>query len=217
MAHVVADRVRETTSTTGTGAFTLTGAIAGFKTFASMLATNGDTCWYCAQYGSEWEVGLGTRASSTSLTRTTVLASSNSGSATSFTVAPEIFITQPAKALSSRAVPLGNSGTSTQTLNQNLGKAFTSTATGNHTVALSGGTPGVFEAFYYELTNGGSYTITLPTINWVKPDGTTTTSLSTYLTALGIAGRTSLQAAGTDRMLLWSMDGFTTTYGTFVK
>lgn len=99
MTHKIGDRIKETTSTTGTGSFTLTGAAAGFATFASALTTNGDTTWYCAVNGSEWEVGLGTRSSSTVLARTTVLASSNSGSLVSFTAAPTVFCTIPAAKL----------------------------------------------------------------------------------------------------------------------
>lgn len=103
MTHRIGDRAKETTSTTGTGSFTTTGAVTGYVTLDSVMTTNGDTSWYCAQSGSEWEVGLCTRSSSTSYDRTTVLASSNSGSAVNFTVAPVLFLTIPASAL----VPLG--------------------------------------------------------------------------------------------------------------
>lgn len=103
MAHLIGDRAKETTSTTGTGSFTTTGAVTGYVTLASVMTTNGDTSWYCAQSGAEWEVGLCTRSSSTSYARTTVLASSNSGSAVNFTVAPIIFLTVPASSLT----PLG--------------------------------------------------------------------------------------------------------------
>ena len=99
MAFKIADRVRESSSTTGTGAFTLTGAVTGFDTFASILNINGDTTWYCAQYGAEWEVGLGTRTSATVLARTTVLASSNADALVNFTAPPFVFITMPAAML----------------------------------------------------------------------------------------------------------------------
>lgn len=99
MAHVISDRVRETTSTTGTGSFTLTGAAVGFSTFASKMTADGDTTWYCAVNGAEWEVGLGTRTSATVLERTAILDSSNSGSAVSFTSAPAVFMTMPASQL----------------------------------------------------------------------------------------------------------------------
>ena len=99
MALVVKDRVKETTATTGTGTLTLAGALTGFQSFSSALS-DGDTTYYAIFESStgEWEVGLGTfTASGTTLARTTVLASSNSGSAVNLTAgSAEIFITQPA-------------------------------------------------------------------------------------------------------------------------
>jgi len=99
MALVVKDRVKETTATTGTGTLTLAGAVTGFQSFSSALS-NGDTTYYAIFESStgEWEVGLGTfTASGTTLARTTVLASSNSGSAVNLTAgSAEVFITQPA-------------------------------------------------------------------------------------------------------------------------
>lgn len=83
MAHILADRVRETSTTTGAGALTLGGAVPGFRTFASAMSA-GDTCDYVVSMGGSWEVGFGTLSSSTVLTRTTVLASSNGGSAVNF-------------------------------------------------------------------------------------------------------------------------------------
>src|SRR5262245_4923112 len=84
MAFVIGDRVLETTTTTGTGTITLAGAITGYRTFATIATTNGDTFYYQISGGSEWEVGLGTRASATTLTRTTVFASSNAGALVNF-------------------------------------------------------------------------------------------------------------------------------------
>lgn len=95
MAHIVADRIKETTSTTGTGSLTLTGAVAGFKTIASRLTADGDTGWFCAVNGSEWEVFLGTRSSASVLARTAVLASSNADAAVNFSAAPTVFMTVP--------------------------------------------------------------------------------------------------------------------------
>lgn len=95
MAHVSADRVKEATATTGTGTVTLTGAApAGYRTFASALAS-GDTCYYAMALGAEWEVGLGafTTAGNT-LARTTVLASSNANAAVNFSAGnKDVFIT----------------------------------------------------------------------------------------------------------------------------
>lgn len=98
MAHRNVDRAKETTSTTGTGTLTLTGAVSGFATLFNAtngLTADGDTGWFCAENGTEWEVFLGTRASSSTLARTTVISSSNSGSAVNFTSAPTVFSTIP--------------------------------------------------------------------------------------------------------------------------
>jgi hypothetical protein len=92
------DRVQETSVTTGTGAFALAGAVTGYRTFASVLSV-GDTIPYCiaAQGGTEWEVGIGTYSADNTLTRTTVLASSNAGSAVNFSAgAKNVFLTYPA-------------------------------------------------------------------------------------------------------------------------
>jgi hypothetical protein len=102
MAHKVIDRCKETTSTTGTGNLTLTGAAAGFVSVANSttgLTSDGDTSWFCAEAGSQWEVFLGTRVSATELARTTLL-SSSSGSTVNFTAPPVVFSTVPAKKIS---------------------------------------------------------------------------------------------------------------------
>ena len=86
MGHILADRVRDTSSTTGTGAFTVTGtAPTGYRTFSTVCAVS-DTLDYFIQHrtADEWEVGLATYSASNQLTRTTVLSSSNAGSAVSF-------------------------------------------------------------------------------------------------------------------------------------
>ena len=103
MALSLKDRVRESSSTTGTGTITLAGAYVGFQTFASVIS-DGDTVYYTIHntapgYETEWEVGLGTfTASGTTLSRDTILSSSNSGSAVIFRAGTkEVFITQPAE------------------------------------------------------------------------------------------------------------------------
>lgn len=97
MAHISQDRVKETTTTTGTGAITLAGAGTGFRTFASVMAAS-DTCYYTISGGAEWEVGLGTF--NTTLTRTTIYASSNGGSAVNFSAGTkDVYITAPARGL----------------------------------------------------------------------------------------------------------------------
>jgi hypothetical protein len=99
MALVVKDRVKESSTTSGTGTLTLAGAVTGFQAFSAALS-NGDTTYYAIAESSTgaWEVGLGTyTASGTTLARTTVLGSSNSGSAINLSGAgADVFITQPA-------------------------------------------------------------------------------------------------------------------------
>ena len=98
MALVVKDRVNETSTTTGTGTFTLLGAVTGFQSFAAI--GNGNTTYYAIvlQNGSEFEVGLGTYTSSgTTLSRDTILSSSNSNNAVNFSAGTKnVFCTYPA-------------------------------------------------------------------------------------------------------------------------
>ena len=98
MALVLADRVKETTTTTGTGTVTLLGASAGFQSFAVVGDANTTFYTIAAQTGTEWEVGIGTYTSSgTTLSRTTILSSSNGGSAVNFTAGTkDVFVTYPA-------------------------------------------------------------------------------------------------------------------------
>ena len=113
MALIVADRVQETTNTTGTGAYTLGGAVAGFQTFASEVS-NADTVYYSITDNVDFEVGLGTYASSGgTITRTTVFTSSNSNNAVNWGIGTKnIFLTYPAdKAViedASNNVAIGN-------------------------------------------------------------------------------------------------------------
>lgn len=99
MALVLKDRVKETTTTTGTGTVTLAGAETGFQSFSAI--GDGNTTYYTIvlQNGSEWEVGIGTyTASGTTLSRTTVLESSNSGSLVNFSAGDkDVFVTYPAE------------------------------------------------------------------------------------------------------------------------
>lgn len=98
MPLVLKDRVKETTAVIGTGTATLLGAASGYQSFAAI--GNGNTTYYCIaeQTGSGWEVGIGTyTASGTTLSRTTVLASSNSNNLVNFSAGTkDIFCTYPA-------------------------------------------------------------------------------------------------------------------------
>jgi hypothetical protein len=109
MAHVSADRVRDTSTSTGTGAFVVSGtAPTAFRTFSAVLSTS-DTFYYAIQHQTvnEWEVGLGTYSSANTITRTTVYASSAGGSAVTFSSGTkDVFITLAA----TRSVQLDNNG-----------------------------------------------------------------------------------------------------------
>jgi hypothetical protein len=83
MAYVVADRVRETSSSTGTGALALSGPVSGFRSVASVMAV-GDTADFAIALGPSWEVATCTLQAGNILARTTVLASSNGGSPVNF-------------------------------------------------------------------------------------------------------------------------------------
>ena len=97
MALVVKDRVQETSTTTGTGTFTLAGAVSGFQSFS--VIGNANTTYYAIVGGAEWEVGLGTYTSSgTTLSRDTILESSNGGTAVNFSAGTKnVFVTYPAE------------------------------------------------------------------------------------------------------------------------
>src|SRR6056300_1883142 len=96
MALVLSDRVKETTTTTGTGTYTLAGAQTGFESFSAV--GKGNTTYYCCTDGTDFEVGIGTyTASGTTLARTTILQSSNSDAAVNWSAGSrDIFVTQPA-------------------------------------------------------------------------------------------------------------------------
>ena len=95
MATVIDDRVQETTTTTGTSTYTLAGAKAGFQSFANI--GNGNDTYYCCTDGTDYEVGIGTYTSSgTTLSRTTILDSTNGGSAVNWSTGEkDIFCTIP--------------------------------------------------------------------------------------------------------------------------
>ena len=105
MGLVIADRVRDTTTTTGTGDLTLSGtAPTGFRTFASVAAV-GDNVYYAisSASGAEWEVGYGTLTASTTLNRARIIASSNAGAVVSLSAGTkDVFITVPATIVQGR-------------------------------------------------------------------------------------------------------------------
>jgi hypothetical protein len=125
MPLVVADRVRETTTTTGTGTVTLAGAVTGYQSFS--VVGNANTTYYTINAGNQWEVGIGTYLSAgPTLSRDTVLKSSNSGSLVDFAAGvKDVFLTYPAEksvyqdgaaiAAGSAVLPIANGGTNATT------------------------------------------------------------------------------------------------------
>ena len=110
MAFVLNDRVKETTTTTGTGTINLAGAATGFETFVAGIG-NSNVTYYCiaGQGTAEFEVGIGTvtDASPDTLSRTTILSSSNSDSAVNFSAGTkDVFCTLPASKQSESLIQL---------------------------------------------------------------------------------------------------------------
>jgi hypothetical protein len=103
MAFILNDRVKETSTTTGTGAFTLGGAVSGFETFSAGIGGS-NTTYYCIFHNgtTEFEVGFGTlNGGASTLTRTNIISSSNSDAAVDFSAgSKEVFCTVPGAKIS---------------------------------------------------------------------------------------------------------------------
>ncbi len=122
MALVIKDRVKETSTTTGTGTLTLAGAATGYQSFAAI--GNGNTTYYTIVGGSQWEVGIGTYTSSgTTLSRDIVLSSSTGSKIDLAAGTKDVFVTYP----SERAITGGGGGIGALVVNA-------TTATENYTV-----------------------------------------------------------------------------------
>ena len=204
MALVLADRVQDTTTSTGTGNVTLSGSPpAGYQSFGAAIG-NGNTTYYTINGGSEWEVGIGTYVSAgTALSRDTVLSSSNSGNLVNFSAGTKtVFVTYPAeKSVNEDAAGnvnidiTGNAATATKATNLNAGTAgaipyqtaantttFLSSASG----VLVGGNPPTF-----------STTPTLTGTNFSAiPNAALSNSAITIGTTAVSLGATSLTLAG---------------------
>ena len=168
MALVVADRVKETTTSTGTGAITLGGAESNFRTFSSVLS-DADTTYYAIidDNNVAFEVGLGTYASSgNTITRTTVLASSNSNNAVNFSAGTkDVFLTYPADKSVNRDAS-GNVSVSGGVTATSFTGPVTATQvdlTGQGDLRLQDSSGGEYVALQAASTLGSSYTLTLPT------------------------------------------------------
>jgi len=151
MALILADRVRETSTTTGSGTLTLAGAVTGYQTFSSAIG-NANTCYYAISNPgiAEWEVGIGTYTTSgNTLARTTVLKSSNSNAAVVFSAGTkDVFVTYPA----TKSVYLDASGNAS-----GLGTPAAFVATNVTSLPLTTGVTGTLP-----VANGGTGLSTTP-------------------------------------------------------
>ena len=145
MALVLADRVQETTNTTGTGTLTLAGAVASYQTFGAGIG-NGNTTYYTILSGVNWEVGIGTYTSAgTTLSRDTILSSSAAGAAISVAAGALVFGDYPAgKAVSTDtlATPPAIGGTTANTIRGSTVTANASVSGSSTTGAFAYGTLG---------------------------------------------------------------------------
>lgn len=100
MALVYKDRVKQTSTTTGTGTYDLDGSVAGFQGFVAAIG-DANTCYYCATDDTDWEIGVGTvtDAATDTLSRDVIIASSNAGAAVNWTAGPSIFCTASAQTI----------------------------------------------------------------------------------------------------------------------
>jgi len=175
MSLVLADRVKETTTSTGTGTITLGGAVAGFQSFS--VIGNGNTTYYTISGGTQWEVGTGTYNANT-LTRNTVLDSSSGGALVIFASgSKDVFVTLPAE----RAITSIASANSSVTVTQVGSEVNLATTTGTVTsVAATAGTG--ISITGSPITTSGTLNITntAPDQTVALTQGGTTTITGTY-------------------------------------
>lgn len=170
MALNVADRVREFSTTLGTGTLTLSGAAVGYQSFSSAIG-NGNTTYYAISNPgvNEWEVGIGTVGAGT-LARTTVLSSSNANNLVVFTAgSKDVFATYPAevavfaansvtltnKTISGADNTLSNIGNSSLT-NSDVTIGTTSIALGDTSTTLAGLTSVTSTTFVGQLSGSAA-------------------------------------------------------------
>jgi hypothetical protein len=163
MAFVLADRVKETSTTVGTGTIALDGASTGFQSFS--VIGDGNETFYTITFGSDWEVGLGTyTASGSTLSRDTVISSSNSGSAVDFGAGEKnVFISQPSdrfvlKNYTETVYAL--TGTDLDPTNGSI-QTITLSANTTFTESFSAG-----QSMTLMIDDGSARTITWPTMQW---------------------------------------------------
>ena len=163
MALVLKDRVKETTTTTGTSDYTLAGAVTGFESFSTV--GDGNTTYYCCTNGTDFEIGIGTyTASGTTLSRTdaNVFQSSNSDNRVDWgSGTKDIFITQPAD----KAVFIDDSGD----IQPSDGTSLKLTSTGGTPVLnITGGGPNAIR--FHDTAGFNSSTSAVDIVYRTTPD-----------------------------------------------
>ena len=180
MALVLKDRVKETTTVSGTGSAVLLGAPTGFQPFSAI--GNGNTTYYCLSLegGGQWEIGIGTYSAGINiLTRNTILASSSSGSIVDFNEGvKDVFITYPAE----KGVWLDASGNIVDNLIGNVTGNLTGNVTGNVTGNAGTVTNGVYTTG--NQTIDGTKTFSSTIIGSVNGNAGTVTN-GVYTTDIG--------------------------------
>ena len=160
MAHVSGDRVKETSTTTGTGTLTLAGAMPKFRPF-SAVAANNDTAIYGAVHQTldEWEVGIGTWLTGNLLARTTVLASSNAGGLVNFSAGTKEVLNTPNAGFNVPLIQLAASAIPAAPAAGNL-KVYTRNRAGRMTLDAIG--PAGIDTSFQPALFGNDVTMWLP-------------------------------------------------------
>jgi hypothetical protein len=194
MALVLADRVQETTATTGTGSITLSGAVSGYQSFA--VVGNGNTCYYTIVNNSAWEVGIGTYSTTgPTLARTTVL-SNSSGNTSPITLsgASSVFLTYPAeKSINYDADGVATIGSTLGYSDSGIIASFASTVAGYNQVVLQNKSTATNASANLNISNDASTSTT-----GFAELGINSSTFSNGAGAFNIPGAAYLASASTD-------------------